>query len=112
MLRAVRGFEITEDSLSVEAIRETCIGGVGHFLGSAQTLDLMERDYIYPEVGDRTSPKEWVELGSKDILEHARAKVSEILGSHYPTYIDPETDAKIREKFDVFLPLEAMRPGG
>jgi len=111
VLRAVRGFEVTEDNLSVEAIRETCIGGVGHFLGSAQTLELMERDYIYPEVGDRTSPKEWAEQGSKDILQHARARVEKILSSHYPTYIDPGVDAQIREKFDVFLPLEAMRIG-
>ena len=111
VLRAVRGFEVTEDNLSVEAIRETCIGGVGHFLGSAQTLELMERDYIYPEVGDRTSPKEWAEQGSKDILQHARARVEKILSSHYPTYIDPAVDAQIREKFDVFLSLESMRIG-
>ncbi|MFP6729199.1 MAG: trimethylamine methyltransferase family protein [Alphaproteobacteria bacterium] len=110
VLRTVRGFEVTEDSLSVEAIRETCIGGVGHFLGSAQTLDLMERDYIYPEVGDRTSPKEWAEMGSTDILQRARLKVKDILGSHYPSYLDPVIDAEIREKFDVFLPLEEMRP--
>ena len=111
VLRTVRGFEVTEDSLSVEAIRETCIGGVGHFLGSAQTLDLMERDYIYPEVGDRRSPKEWAEQGSTDILQRARIRVSEILSSHYPVYIEPKLDAEIREKFKVLLPLEAMRPG-
>mgnify|MGYP002525625524 CR=1 FL=1 len=110
VLRTVRGFEVTEDSLSVEAIRETCLGGVGHFLGSAQTLDLMERDYIYPEVGDRKSPKEWAELGSTDILHRARIRVEEILSSHYPVYIDPALDAEIRRKFDVYLPLEAMRP--
>ena len=110
VMRTVRGFEVTEDSLSVEAIRETCIGGVGHFLGNSQTLDLMERDYIYPEVGDRTSPKEWAEQGSTDILQRARIRVADVLDSHFPTYIDPAVDAEIREKFDVHLPLEAMRP--
>ena len=38
--------------------------------------------------------------------------VKEILSSHYPIYIDPIVDAKIRKKFDVFLPLEAMRARG
>ena len=111
VLRTVRGIEVTEDSLSVEAIRETCIGGPGHFLGHDQTLELMERDYIYPEVGDRTSPKEWIEQGSTDIVQRARARVREILADHYPNYIDPVVDARIREIFDVRLPSEAMQPG-
>ena len=111
VLRTVRGIEVTEDSLSVEAIRETCIGGPGHFLGHGQTLELMERDYVYPEVGDRTSPKEWVEQGSTDILQRARARAREILAEHYPSYIDPAVDARIRETFDVLLSGEAMRPG-
>ncbi len=111
VLRAVRGIEVTEDSLSVEAIRETCIGGPGHFLGHGQTLELMERDYIYPEVGDRTSPKEWIALGSTDIRQRARARVREILTSHYPNYIDPAVDAQIRERFNVLLPREAMLAG-
>ena len=33
VLRTVRGIEVTEDSLSVEAIRQVCIEGPGHFLG-------------------------------------------------------------------------------
>ena len=111
VLRTVRGIEVTEDSLSVEAIRETCIGGPGHFLGHGQTLELMERDYVYPEVGDRASPKEWVEQGSTDILQRARVRVREILAEHYPSYIDPAVDARIRETFDVRLPKEAMQPG-
>ena len=111
VLRTVRGMEVTDESLSVDAIREVCIGGPGHFLGHSQTLELMERDYSYPEIGDRTSPKEWVELGSPDIRQRAREKVHEILASNYPTHIDEALDAKIRERFNVKLPRELMRPG-
>jgi trimethylamine--corrinoid protein Co-methyltransferase len=111
VLRTVRGLEVTDETLSVEAIREACIGGPGHFLGSNQTLELMERDYIYPEVGDRTSPKEWAENGSTDIRHRARAKVKEVLADHYPSHIDEAMDDRIREKFDVLLPRKEMRPG-
>ncbi len=65
VLRTVRGIEVTEDSLSIEAMREVCIGGPGHFLGHGQTLALMQAEYLYPEVGCRRSPKEWLEQGSR-----------------------------------------------
>ena len=110
-MRVVRGIDVTDESLSVEVIREVCMEGPGHFLGSGQTLALMQREYIYPEVGDRTSPKEWKELGSTDVVTKARAKVEQILGSHYPSHIGEEIDAAIRAQSDIKLPREFMRPG-
>ena len=38
-------------------------------------------------------------------------KVKEILASHYPAYIDPAVDKKVRERFPITLPREAMFPG-
>ena len=61
-LRCVRGIEVTEDNLSLEVMRSVCLEGPGHYLGSQQTLDLMQTEYVYPRLGDRTSPKEWEEL--------------------------------------------------
>ena len=37
-LRTLRGLEIDDEALSVDVIREACIDGPGHFLGSEQTL--------------------------------------------------------------------------
>jgi trimethylamine--corrinoid protein Co-methyltransferase len=110
-LRSVRGIEVTEDSLSIEAIRSVCMEGPGHFLGHDQTLSLMQAEYVYPEVGDRASPKEWVEQGSTDIVERARRVARDILANHYPGHIGRPLDAKIRDGFPVKLPSEAMRPG-
>ena len=109
--REVRGIEVTDDTLAVEAIRDVCTNGPGHFLGHSQTLELMLSEYIYPEIGDRTSPKEWIEQGSVDVLTRARKQVSEILTSHYPSHIDPALDERIRASFDVKLPREQMLPG-
>ncbi|PTE17789.1 methyltransferase, partial [Cereibacter changlensis JA139] len=50
VLRTVRGIDVTEDSTSIEAMKEVCLGGPGHYLGHAQTLSLMQTEYIYPAV--------------------------------------------------------------
>ena len=110
IMRTVRGIEVTDESLSLEAIREVCVEGPGHFLGHAQTLDLMQKDYVYPEVGDRTSPKEWVEQGSTDVVQRARARTADILARHFPGHIDAELDARLREAFPIRLPRENMTP--
>ncbi len=102
--RTVRGVDVDPTSLSIEAMREVCIGGPSHFLGHHQTLDRMQRDYVYPEVGDRSSPKEWGEQGSSDIVERAIRRVEEILQDH-PQHISPEIDAELRARFDIRLPL-------
>jgi len=108
--RSVRGIEVTEDSLSIEAMRDVCVGGPNHFLGHDQTMSLMEKDYVYPVVGDRTSPKEWKEQGSTNVLEKAQARVKEILSSHYPDHIDKTVDESIRTSFNVMLPRDKMKP--
>jgi trimethylamine--corrinoid protein Co-methyltransferase len=110
IMRTVRGIEVTEDSLSVEAVRQVCTEGPGHFLGHPQTLELMEKDYVYPDVGDRTSPKEWLEQGSTNVVQRARKRTQEILASHYPDHIDPDVDAKIRRDFPIRLPVKNMTP--
>ena len=106
--RTVRGIEVSEDTVSVEVMRDVCIGGPNHFLGHDQTMGLMQREYVYPEVGDRTSPKEWVELGSTDVIERAKSRLDEILASHFPRHINDAVDAVIREQLPIRLPRELM----
>ncbi len=109
--RALRGIEVTDETLSYEVIKETVLGP-GHYLAHPQTLALMETEYLYPAIADRTTPDEWEAGGSLDIREPARARAKEILASHYPAYIDPEVDATLRERFPIRLPREAMQPEG
>jgi trimethylamine--corrinoid protein Co-methyltransferase len=111
VLRTVRGIEVGADNLSVEAIREVCTAGPGHFLGHEQTLRLMQTEYLYPEVADRSSPKEWAERGAPDVLERARARMRAILAEHYPVYIQPAADREIRARFQIRLPQSHMRSG-
>lgn len=111
VLRTVRGIEVTDETLSVEVMREVATGP-GHYLGHRQTLELMEKEYVYPTVGDRDSPGDWARKGGTDVRQRARAKVSEILAVHYPDHIGGELDGRIRERFPIALSAAAMRPGG
>ncbi|WP_417597528.1 trimethylamine methyltransferase family protein [Pararhodobacter oceanensis] len=99
-LRCVRGIDVTEDSVSIEVIRETCLEGPGHYLGSDQTLKLMQTEYIYPELGNRMSPKEWNESGRPRLMDGAKKRTADILASA-PCQIDPALDRAIRAKYPI-----------
>jgi trimethylamine--corrinoid protein Co-methyltransferase len=101
--RTVRGIEVSDETLSIDVMRDVCTNGPGHFLGHGQTLGLMEKEYVYPVVGDRGSPKEWVEQGSTDVLQRAR--------EHYPSHVSEATDAELRKMSAIKLPRGNMRPG-
>ncbi len=109
-MRTVRGLEVNSDSLSVDVIADVTMNGPNHYLGADQTLKLMQTEYIYPEVCDRLSPKEWKEQNQELALDRAEAKVSEILSSHFPNLIPPSSDARIRQKLPVKLDQTHMRP--
>lgn len=99
-LRCVRGIDVTEDSLSIEVMKEVCMGGPGHYLGTDQTLSLMQSEYLYPDVGNRMTPKDWAEAGNPDLVVSARAKVNAILQSA-SSQVSPDIDRAIRAKFNI-----------
>jgi len=104
VLRCVRGIEVTEDSVSLQTMREVCLGGPGHYLGHGQTLSLMQTEYVYPALADRTSPKEWNEIGKPVLVERATQRKNEILSRPRKPIIDPAADAEIRKRFRIHLP--------
>jgi trimethylamine---corrinoid protein Co-methyltransferase len=108
--RTIKGIEVNEERLSFETIKDVCLNGPGHFLGSAQTLELMQTEYLYPAVGDRRSPNEWLEQGGLDVATRAMQRVQEILASHFPSHVPEAIDAEIRRRFPVLLPRERMQP--
>ena len=102
-LRCVRGIEVNDETLALDQIRDVCIGGPGHYLGTNQTLSRMQRDYVYPNLGDRTSPKEWAEKGKPGLRERAIAKKETILAEPSAAMFDPATDLEIRKRFNIHL---------
>jgi trimethylamine--corrinoid protein Co-methyltransferase len=109
VMRTVRGIEVNEESLSYEVIKQV-VHGEGHYLRNPQTLGLMRSGFEYPALADRSTPEEWMSAGSPDIRQQAGERVKSILSAHYPEYIDPVIDAKIREIFPILLPTDLMNP--
>ncbi|MEM6375136.1 MAG: trimethylamine methyltransferase family protein [Pseudomonadota bacterium] len=102
-LRCVRGIEVDDETLALEQIREVCIGGPGHYLGTSQTLARMQSDHVYPTFGDRSSPKEWAENGKPDLIEKARQRKDAILSERPAAAFDPALDAALRSTFKIYL---------
>jgi trimethylamine--corrinoid protein Co-methyltransferase len=98
--RALRGIEVTEDNLGYEAICAAVLGD-GHFLGGDHTLSAMERDYFYPSIADRDSPKVWEDKGAPDAWSMARIKARDILKSHHPDYLTAAQDSEIRSRLRI-----------
>ncbi|HIP24426.1 MAG TPA: methyltransferase, partial [Rhodobacteraceae bacterium] len=98
VLRTIRGIEINEDTLSLDTMRAVCLGGPEHYLGTEQTLRLMQTEYVYPEIASRLSPKEWEEMQKPAIVAEAGKRKNQILASHFPSYIPDEIDEAVRKR--------------
>ena len=65
--------------------------------------ELMETEYIYPHLGDRSSPEDWIEKGSTDIWDRARLEATRILSEAPPRYINNDCDRLIRDNYNIQL---------
>ncbi|MEM7506389.1 MAG: trimethylamine methyltransferase family protein [Pseudomonadota bacterium] len=100
--RTIRGIEVSDETLDFDAISNAVLGE-GHFLGGADTMAAMHRDYFYPTLADRNPPVTWAEEGQPDIWQKAREKAREILASHHPDYLSATADRQIRDRHRILL---------
>lgn len=105
--RVIRGIEVSDETIGLDVIEEV-VFGPGHFLGHDQTVGAMQRDYLYPDLAGRENTDAWEEIGSELMADRARKRVSEILTAPAPDYVGSETDAAIRDRFNILMPREQM----
>ncbi len=108
-LRCLRGIEVNDDTLALDVMAEVCLEGPGHYLGAQQTLRLMQSEYLYPDLADRSTPGEWEEHGRPDLVARASARKREILAAPSGTSaaaLDPATERAIRARFNIHLPAQ------
>jgi len=89
----VQGFQVTDDSLALDVIKE--IGPGGHFLKHRHTLDHM-RAQSRPEIIDRRSRGAWEAAGATTAYERAAQKARWILQNHKPEPLPDDVLATIR----------------
>lgn len=110
VMRAVRGIEVTPETLSIDVIRDV-VAGEGHYLGTPQSLALMHTEYQYPHTADRQTRDRWEAAGGLTMREAARQRACEILASHRCLPVPPEVDEAIRARFNILLPRELATVG-
>ncbi|MEM1274535.1 MAG: trimethylamine methyltransferase family protein [Pseudomonadota bacterium] len=102
VLRTIRGIDMSEDAVSLEPMKTVCMGGPGHYLGSAQTLDLMQKDYVYPNLGNRMSPNEWEQSGRESLVARAKMRRHEIIAAA-KCKVPPEIDRQVRAEHPILF---------
>ena len=107
-LRLTKGITVNEESLSYETLKEVCLSNTGHYLGSSQTLSVMQSEFLYPILSDRDSPNVWKEKGKPILLDKAVAKKEQILNTYYPKHINDEVDLLVRERYNIYVSAADM----
>jgi trimethylamine--corrinoid protein Co-methyltransferase len=97
-MRAVRGIEVNDETLALDAIDR--VGPGGHYLMDDHTLRFLRTEHYYPSaVFDRQGRGLWEQAGATDAWARAKEITRRILAEHEPEPIDPQVDAWIREHF-------------
>jgi len=109
VMRAVRGVEVSDEALGLDAIAQ--VGPGGHFLTNRHTLAHMRSELFTPRVSDRDLRERWEQNGAPDTRTRARGIARKILAEHRPPGLPEATDRKLRERFaKIVLPEEEARP--
>jgi trimethylamine--corrinoid protein Co-methyltransferase len=87
--RITRGIEVNEDTLAVDVIHN--VGPNGHYLREQHTRRYYKSEFWYPKLCDRRNYEEWAMMGKTTMKDRTIARVRDILATHQPSAIKPET---------------------
>jgi trimethylamine--corrinoid protein Co-methyltransferase len=93
--RITRGIEVNDDTLAVDVIHN--VGPNGHYLREQHTRRYYKTEFWYPKLCDRRNYEEWQMMGKTTMKDRTVARVRDILATHRPSPIKPETE-KVIEK--------------
>jgi trimethylamine--corrinoid protein Co-methyltransferase len=80
--RAIRGFEVTPDSLAVDVIRDVMDGQHNYMAQHHTVRYLRGGELLFKTLGVRNSFEEWVRDGKMGLAENAQAEAEKILETH------------------------------
>ena len=93
--RITRGIEVNEDTLATEVINN--VGPNGHYLKQKHTRRYYKNEFWYPNLIDRQDFESWSATGQLTMKDRTIARVRDILATHQPSPIKPETQKVIKE---------------
>jgi trimethylamine--corrinoid protein Co-methyltransferase len=95
--RMARGFESSEDNLSLDVIAET--GPAGMFIDKPQTYALMKETMLIPDIADRDPRNRWEKFGALDAQSRALKRVRELFSTDHSSLLDEDAETRIRAVF-------------
>ncbi|MBT3726015.1 MAG: methyltransferase, partial [Gammaproteobacteria bacterium] len=93
----LKPFEVNEDELALDAIREA--GPGGHFFGTAHTQARYRDAFYAPIISDWRNFESWQEAGSPQAVDKANKVYRQVLEDYQP----PPLDEAIKEELDEFV---------
>ncbi len=91
--RLMRGIEVTDDTLGMEAILR--VGPGGNYLIDDHTIKFFKTEYYTPKTVNRFVRNVWISKGAKDANELARERARKILAEHRVESLDPKLLAEL-----------------
>lgn len=101
--QVVKGFEVNEESLALDLIKE--VGSYGNYLSREHTIRHM-RDHSLPRLIDRQKRNKWGKNGGKSLYSKAAENAMQIMENHQPQTLSES----LQEDLDAFL-NEAEKEG-
>ena len=92
--RFARGFEVNEDTLAFDLIRQVGPGGL--FTGTVHTARHYRKEHWQPSLFSREMYRTWAESGALSDSQRAASRYKTILASHHATYISEKTETALR----------------
>lgn len=96
--RLVQGLDLSADALAFDAVKE--VGPGGHFLGSPHTLRYFDKAFFIPRSASNETYEQWLEMGSVEAPERARALAKEWLRAYEAPPLESGVGESIREFID------------
>jgi trimethylamine---corrinoid protein Co-methyltransferase len=102
VMRAVRGIEVTEETMAVDIYRR--VGPGGNFLADPHTVQWMRKEHYVPKLSDRQLRINWEKSGKPCVEEKAKAFAKKILKEHKPLGLSKEMNDQLRRMFPEIRP--------
>ncbi|HIJ55313.1 MAG TPA: trimethylamine methyltransferase family protein [Deltaproteobacteria bacterium] len=93
--RIKKGYEVNEDTLGLDVIKEA--GPGGHFLDKDHTFEHFRREFYQPRLSNRANFDKWYASGSPKTMETANKKYKEILKSYEAPELPPGIAKDLRK---------------
>ncbi len=97
VMRAVRGIEVTDDTLALDAYRR--VGPGGHFMADDHTIEWMRSEHFVPALADRELLINWERAGKPNVEQKAIATARRLLKEHRPLGLPREMEQRLRSMF-------------